>query len=105
MQRVEQQSGIGYEDARRQHDDIVGAGFGGYGEGTRASSTVAGPQYQQYQQTAMNQGPAGSGRWDSVSECYMLNGTDIRSVPWDGDPEAEMDAFVSEELYIHSKAR
>lgn len=33
----------------------------------------------------------------------MLNGPDIRSVPWDGDPQAEMDAFVSEELYIHSK--
>lgn len=33
----------------------------------------------------------------------MLNGPDIRSVPWDGDPQAELDAFVSEELYIHSK--
>ena len=103
VQQVEHQSGVQYEDARRQHDDIVGAGFGGQGEGTRASSTVAGPQYQQYQQAAMKPGAAGSGRWDSVSECYMLNGTDIRSVPWDGAPEAEIDAFVSEELYIHSK--
>lgn len=103
VQQVEQQSGVKYEDARRQHDDIVGAGFGGIGEGTNASSTVAGPQYQQYQQAAMKPGAAGAGRWDSVSECYMLNGTDIRSVPWDGDPEAEIDAFVSEELYIHSK--
>lgn len=51
----------------------------------------------------MKPGAAGSDRWDSVSECYMLNGTDIRSVPWDGAPEAEIDAFVSEELYIHSK--
>lgn len=33
----------------------------------------------------------------------MLNGPDIRSVPWEGAPQAEMDAFVSEELYIHSK--
>lgn len=106
VQQVEQQSGVQYEDARRQHDDIVGAGFGGYGEGTRASSTVAGPQYQQYQQyqqAAMKPSAGGSERWDSVSECYMLNGTDIRSVPWDGVPEAEIDAFVSEELYIHSK--
>jgi phospholipase D1/2 len=105
VQQVEQQSGVQYEDARRQHDDIVGAGFGGYGEGTRASSIVAGSQYQQYQQAAMKPGAAGSERWDSVSECYMLNGTDIRSVPWDGALEAEIDAFVSEELYIHSKVR
>jgi phospholipase D1/2 len=102
---VQQQSGVLYEDARRQHDDIVGAGFGGYGEGTQASSIVAGLQYQQYQQAAMKPGVAGGERWDSVCECYMLNGTDIRSVPWDGDPEAEIDAFVSEELYIHSKVR
>ena len=33
----------------------------------------------------------------------MLNGEDIRNVPWDGDAQSELDAFVSEELYIHSK--
>jgi phospholipase D1/2 len=33
----------------------------------------------------------------------MLNGEDIRNVPWDGHPDAEIDAFVSEELYVHSK--
>ena len=33
----------------------------------------------------------------------MLGGEDIRNVPWDGDAESEMNAFVSEELYIHSK--
>jgi phospholipase D1/2 len=45
----------------------------------------------------------GSGRWDTVAECYMLNGEDIRNVPWEGSEEAEIDAFVTEELYIHSK--
>lgn len=45
----------------------------------------------------------GSGRWDTVAECYMLNGEDIRNVPWEGSPEAEIDSFVTEELYIHSK--
>lgn len=33
----------------------------------------------------------------------MLNGTDIRNVPWEGGAMDEIDAFVSEELYIHSK--
>ena len=32
----------------------------------------------------------------------MLGGQDIRSVPWDSDLP-EIDAFITEELYIHSK--
>ncbi|KAF2863254.1 phospholipase D/nuclease [Piedraia hortae CBS 480.64] len=48
--------------------------------------------------------PRGGGHgWDTVSSCYMLGGEDIRNVPWDGDAESELDAFVSEQLYIHSK--
>ena len=48
----------------------------------------------------------GNGRWDTVSECYMLGGEDIRNVPWDAPGDVpEIDAFVSEELYIHSKVR
>lgn len=33
----------------------------------------------------------------------MLGGEDIRNVPWEGGAMDEIDAFVSEELYIHSK--
>ncbi|RDW79250.1 putative phospholipase D (PLD) [Aspergillus mulundensis] len=43
------------------------------------------------------------GQWNTVSSCYMLNGPDLRSIPWDGPSEAEIDAFVTEELYVHSK--
>ena len=111
MSRIEQRSGVDYEVARKQHDDTVGAGFAGQGEGTNTSLYNLGPQYQQYQQAAEQASynrPAGSSstRWDSVSECYMLGGEDLRNVPWDyfGDL-SEIDAFVSEELYIHSKVR
>jgi phospholipase D1/2 len=103
MQRAEQQSGVSYEDARKQHDDAVGAGYGPHGEQTGAARLSQAPQYQQYQNAAQNMGMPGGGRWDSVAECYMLGGQDIRTVPWDGPAEAELDAFVSEELYIHSK--
>lgn len=41
--------------------------------------------------------------WDSVAACYMYNGPDLRSIPWTGSPEEEFNAFVSEELYVHSK--
>lgn len=72
---------------------------GGYGNNK--------PAHEQYQQGAAKIGGRqglGSGRWDSVSECYMLGGEDIRNVPWEGGAMNEIDAFVSEELYIHSKA-
>lgn len=109
MREAEGRSGVNYEDARRQHDDAVGAGFGGQGEGTGGSRYNPGPQYQQYQQAAQQASygkSTGSGRWDSVSECYMLGGEDIRNVPWDQPADmSEIDAFVSEELYIHSKVR
>lgn len=65
------------------------------------------PPQEQYQQQGAakigNRQGLGSGRWDSVSECYMLGGEDIRNVPWEGGAMKEIDAFVSEELYIHSK--
>ncbi|KAF1967898.1 phospholipase D/nuclease [Bimuria novae-zelandiae CBS 107.79] len=62
--------------------------------------------YNKYQQAAAQVGSRhglGDGRWDSVSECYMLSGEDIRNVPWEGGAMDEIDAFVSEELYVHSK--
>jgi phospholipase D1/2 len=99
MKKTEHQSGVSYEDARKQHDAAVGAPTGS------AFDTTA--SYQQYQQAAHQVAPSlptGSGRWDTVAECYMLGGEDIRKVPWEyhGDM-SEIDAFVSEELYVHSK--
>ncbi|KAL4937712.1 hypothetical protein BDV06DRAFT_232383 [Aspergillus oleicola] len=47
---------------------------------------------------------AGCRSWDTVSSCYMLGGEDIRNVPWPlGNTVPEIDAFVSEEVYVHSK--
>ncbi|KAI8945422.1 phospholipase [Xylaria longipes] len=90
MREAEEQSGVRYDDARRQHDDLVGRGEdGGYRD-----------QYDRYQSTASR---VEDKTWDTVSSCYMDGGPDIRSVPWDGDEESEINAFVSEELYIHSK--
>lgn len=104
MAAVEQQSGVNYEDARRQYD-VNTAGPGGYAPGAARSAFDTTAPFQQYQHAAHQAQGAkvGSGRWDSVSSCYMLGGEDIRNVPWDGNPDAEIDAFVSEELYVHSK--
>lgn len=110
LETAEQQSGVNYGQAQRQYDVNI-AGPGGYAPGNPAQGTTrsafdTSAPFQQYQQAAHQaQGTkgSGSGRWDSVSSCYMLNGEDIRNVPWDGHPDAEIDAFVSEELYVHSK--
>ncbi|KAI1319331.1 phospholipase D/nuclease [Xylariaceae sp. FL0255] len=88
MQQAEQESGVRYDDARRQHDDLI-QDFGRRHD-----------QYDRYQAAASH---VPDHTWDTVSSCYMDNGPDIRSVPWEGSLEAELDAFVSEELYIHSK--
>lgn len=103
MMQAEQWSGVSYEDARKQHD-LSTAGHGGYGPGSHSAFDTTAP-FQQYQQAAhqVSGFKPSSGRWNSVSECYMLNGEDIRNVPWEGPSEAEIDAFVSEELYVHSK--
>lgn len=162
MAQVEQQTGVPYEEARKDHDVQYGGnpsqpggsqyqayrppppdnpefqaegGYGGqqggygqqagyvpynqHGQGPRPgdvyemdasaarSRGFEQGAYEQYQQGAQQIGDRkglGSGRWDSVAECYMLGGEDIRNVPWEGGAANEIDAFVSEELYIHSKA-
>ena len=129
MQETEKRSGVSYTQAQEgfdaAHDNARDyqayhppptQEYGVYemdGSSAPQQQYGGGPQsqgrksdYDRYQQEAMKVGGRqglGDGRWDTVSECYMLGGEDIRNVPWEGSPDAEMDAFVSEELYIHSK--
>ncbi|KAF2758863.1 phospholipase D/nuclease [Pseudovirgaria hyperparasitica] len=153
MAQAEKQSGVRYEDARKEHDAAFGGVYASDNQTTyqayrpgmpangsdhtgpaqysqesnyksyqsqapasipgnvhemdgNCSRGLGGDAYQQYQQGAQGisdrKGLAG-GRWDSVSECYMLGGEDIRNVPWEHGAMDEIDAFVSEELYVHSK--
>ena len=107
MREAEQKSGVDYELARREHDDRVDpAGYRAYGGENDNQESSSRQNYNQYQKAAAGINPRqglGTGRWDTVSECYMLGGLDIRKVPWENGDVSEMDAFVSEELYIHSK--
>lgn len=98
----------GYGDARGYNEygqSQYGSERGPTQPGYGVPLTGPGPQegQQQYQQAAAAAPHTQADSWDTVSSCYMLNGRDIRTVPWSGPPEAELDAFVSEELYIHSK--
>ena len=101
MSEAQRISGVSYEDARRDHDTAAELPAN-----EERDFPSAGQSYQQYQQAAAGLGSSqsrGDGRWDTVSECYMLGGPDIRGVPWQDGELSEIDAFVSEELYIHSK--
>ncbi|KAH6665713.1 hypothetical protein B0J14DRAFT_643518 [Halenospora varia] len=97
---IEQESGVNYEDARREHDDMVGAGYDGRGYQTGAREGQYNREYDQYQQAASQ---SQDSQFDTVSACYMEGGPSITDIPFSGSEEEEMDAFVSEELYIHSK--
>jgi phospholipase D1/2 len=91
--QVENVSGINYENARRQHDDMVGAGYDGRGEETGAQYGQPNRDYERYQEAAQG---VDDSEFDSVSACYMDGGPSIRDVPWGGSEESEMNAFVSE---------
>ena len=104
LKDAEQKSGVSYEEARQEQEARWGGGYRnqeregeGFGEQPHYTPGAA----DAFQRGARELG--GSTRWDSVAECCMLGGTDIRDVPWESGNGDEIDAFVSEELYIHSK--
>jgi phospholipase D1/2 len=82
----------------------VPQGAPGFGPGHRPAFDTS-AAYQSYGAAPAAGLKSGSGQLDTVSSCYMLNGPDIRSLPWDGPSEAEINAFVTEELYVHSKVK
>ncbi|KAK5798708.1 hypothetical protein VI817_004998 [Penicillium citrinum] len=55
------------------------------------------------QQVEQSKAKDGDASRDSVAHCTMLNGGKISDETWEGDPEAEKDNFVQEELYVHGK--
>lgn len=109
MAQVEHKAGIDYDDARMAYDQKYGQTVDTQQYGQEYAQVDGKDAYNRYQQAAQEvhdqagSGGAPTGKWDSVASCYMLGGEDIRNVPWDGDAQSELDAFVSEELYIHSK--
>jgi phospholipase D1/2 len=104
LRRKEEQTGTSYAVAGADHDDIVDSFGTAHAAFEGAEPSLDHAAYTKYQAgTNSSAEKAGSGSWDTVSSCYMLNGPDIRTIPWNGDAEQELEAFVSEQLYVHSK--
>ncbi len=95
MARAEQKSGVPYEEARRGYDNRYEAG-----DDSGRDDRQGQGQYRRYQEAASHLSDQTN---DTVSACYMENGPDLRSIPWTGSSDTELNAFVSEQLYIHSK--
>lgn len=96
MGEAERKAGVGYEEARKEHDDQVGAGNFPQGEGT-GGTTGSYKKYQEQARAVVDKTK------NSVVAAYMDGRDELSDFVWDGSGDAEMDAFVSEELYIHSK--
>ncbi|KAF3923416.1 hypothetical protein ABW21_db0206410 [Orbilia brochopaga] len=92
LENAEEATKFEYEVAQQALDEKIGSGW-------KTTETHGG----ELDQWGRVQGGVSSGVWDSVAQCSMLGGGDVRDAPWTGNPEKEIDAFVSEELYIHSK--
>jgi phospholipase D1/2 len=108
MASTEKISGINYEAASEAFDAEHGGNPPANMPGQDAQNK---PNYppgaaETYEQAANQSGDRqglGDGKWDTVSSCYMLNGEDIRTIPWEKGNIDEIDAIVTEELYIHTK--
>ncbi|PVH82421.1 phospholipase D/nuclease [Cadophora sp. DSE1049] len=104
MDKTELASGVDYQAASVEHDDIVDP-FGvkeqkDAGDFEGDEITKGHQAYQKYQKESHGE----SSKWDTVSSCYMHGGPDIRTIPWArGGKTSEIDAFVTEQLYVHSK--
>ncbi|KAK4160777.1 hypothetical protein QBC43DRAFT_219113 [Cladorrhinum sp. PSN259] len=96
MRNAEKESGVSYEQARLDFEDR----FGAYHDVLNPHAGDHNSHYYRYQQAAAH---LTDSTWDTVSPCYMNSGLKLSSVPWTGSPEDELNAYVSEQLYIHSK--
>lgn len=99
MSDAERKSGVSYEAARKEHDDAVGAGYNGHGEGTCADTGHTESSYARYQQAAC----ARKSQHDDINVPGSQNGRGFSFVPWASGNTEEIDAIVSEEVYVHSK--
>ncbi|KAM3564519.1 hypothetical protein MY1884_000719 [Beauveria asiatica] len=92
MEEAENEARVEYAEARKNHVR-VGSCPCLEGEGT-CETTDSCREYQVQSQTAVDQ---------TKNAAYMKKQDELSHFVSDGDADAEMDAFVSEELYIHTK--
>ena len=94
--RKEEVIGTSHAKAGADYDDIVDSFGTAHAAFEGAEPTPDHEAYNKYRAATSGQA---DGTRDTVSSCYMKDGADIRTVSWTGDPNQELEAFVSEQLY------
>lgn len=109
--RQEEKSGVKYQDVQRaEAHEIMGQSLG---RPSSSSSSDSGNEdlqrvidqkrkFEAKREEAASTDPATSA--DSIAHDAMLSDTKVSDEPWEGDPEAEKENFLQEELYVHAKA-
>ncbi|KAL6914069.1 hypothetical protein FSST1_011829 [Fusarium sambucinum] len=103
--RDEYQGGYSQQSqgGRSDYDRPQSQEYQGQGRYSGSSSHDNRPQQQSYQQYQQGANQVADRTLDTISACYMDQGPRVTDLRWEGNPEDEINAFVSEELYIHSK--
>lgn len=108
--RQEEISGVPYQDVQRaEAHEIMGESIrrssdsseSSIGDHDRRRIIDQKRKFEAKKEEAAAKDPVTS--VDSIAEHAMLGESRIVDEPWEGDPEAEKENFVQEELYIHSK--
>ncbi|KAI9805118.1 MAG: hypothetical protein M1825_000952 [Sarcosagium campestre] len=112
MQKQEEISGVKYQDVQRgEAEEIMGSGIRSEGPDGQhddlSGNEEREKQIDQKRQFESKKDDAGvndaATSIDSLAKNAMLNGPKVSEEPWAGDPQAEAENFVQEELYIHGK--
>jgi phospholipase D1/2 len=116
LEELEKEAGVTYQDIQRGiAESIMGESVhpsvGTEGDSNEKSYDADDAQKQKNlrnlekfeEQVEKRKAMEGDGSKDSVAHTTMLNGGKMSDETWEGDPEAEKENIVQEELYVHGK--
>ena len=112
LKKQEEKSGLAYRDAQRAHaEEIMGEGSPGIAKGgpqenaaagRRPDGTAGGVDVRDKFEAA-GPGPNKVTRSATLAHHAMAGQDSVCDVPWDGEDEDEVNHWIQEELYIHTK--
>lgn len=116
LTELEEKAGVSYRDIQRGiAESIMGEsvhpGIGKEGDKFEKSYETDSAQVEENvrklekfeEQVELRKASEGHAGRDSVAHTTMLNGGKMSAEIWEGDPDAEKDNIVQEELYVHAK--
>ncbi|KAH7017394.1 putative phospholipase D [Ilyonectria destructans] len=93
MDDAQSRAGVSYEDARKEYEDHI----------DRRLDSLSQDNTDHYDRYRREAAQVKDVTLDTITSVYMDGGPNVTELTWDGNPEDEINAFVSEQLYIHTK--